>query len=314
MRKGKLVLVVMLSAALGAAVLLMLLPKPEPSYQGKRLSEWLASLDNPPGAARWGAPGWSDNWSHGNGKAVGEALHHMGTNVVAPLRQMINHRDHSWKLKWVSWCREWGLLRFRVDDEWVGHYRAATACRLADAEVRTQLLGDWIRLLLDKTSAPGWYDNDTCFCFSRAAIGKLSPAACEVLVAATTNRNTQLHRYVVMDLKQFRSSETEKVTSALLNIMRNDSDNEFQLDAVQILRQMPPIIVPALAQGLSDNSASTRRGCLMALTSFTNEASVIVPAILKKMDDPDPSVRSAATNALKTISVRLVSSPPGAGE
>ena len=67
--------------AIVAGIAWLVLRVEEPVYQGKPLSVWLESLDNPPGSARFGAPGWSTGWSEGNGNAVKDALGHMGQDV-----------------------------------------------------------------------------------------------------------------------------------------------------------------------------------------------------------------------------------------
>jgi vesicle coat complex subunit len=124
-----------------------------------------------------------------------------------------------------------------------------------------------------------------------AAIGNLAPEACESLIQALTNADTQLRRYAVTGLLQFRSSQMEKVAPALLDRLRNDPDGGVQSNAT----------LPALLREIESKSVSARRWSLVALGSFTNEAPAIEPAIVKALEDKDVGVRQAATNALKAI-------------
>ena len=272
----------------------------EPVYQGKPLSLWLESLDNPPGSARMGGAGWYTRWREGNGDAVKDALQHMGPDVIPALRGMIDQRDHPLKLRLITWARRQKLITFQIDDEWVRHYRAASACRLAKPEIRTKLLGDWIRLLLDTPDQSPQHD-EAGFCFTMAAIGNLGQEACEPLIEALTNANTQLRVYAATALLQFRSSQPERVAPALLDRLRNDPDSGVQFNAMQALKSMPATIVPALLQELRGSSVSAKRCSLVVLGSFTNEAPAIVPAIASALVDNNVGVRQEATNALKKI-------------
>jgi HEAT repeat protein len=201
----------------------------------------------------------------------------------------------------MALARRQTWITVRIDDEWFFHYRAAAACRLAGPDIRTPLLGDWIRLLTE-TKAQSPEHEDACFCFTMAAIGNLSPSACEPLIEALTNANPQLRIYSATALGQFHSSHTEQVLSALLDRLRNDTNSGVQSIAVSALGWMPPTVVPVLLRELKGHCASARRGSLVALGSFTNEALIIVPAVLTELADPEVEVRRAATNALKALS------------
>ncbi len=290
MRKRYRIALAILLVAIVAGIFWLGLRVREPVYQGKTLSVWLESLDNPPGSARFGAPGWSTRWSEGNGNAVKEALRQMGPDVIPALRRMIDQRDHPLKLRLITWGRSRRLITFQIDDEWVGHYRAASACKLAKPEIRTKLLGAWIRLLLD-TPAQSLQHDEASFCFTMAAIGNLGPEACEPLIEALTNANTQLRVCAATALFQFRSSQPEKVAPALLDRLRNDPDRGVQFNATQALKSMPATIVPALLQELGGSSVSAKRWSLIALGSFTNEAPAIVPAIVSALEDKNVGVR-----------------------
>ncbi len=302
MGKRLLIAVVVLLLGLAALVLWGVLSAREPVYQGKRLSAWLKSLDNPPGNARWKGAGWYTRWSEGNGQVVEAALRSLGPEAVPALRSMVNCRDHppTLRSRLMLLARRLRLIKVHIDDEWALHYRAAAACRLAGPEIRTPLLGDWIRLLTETKGQSAQYE-DACFCFTMAAIGNLSPAACEPLIEALTNTNTQLRIYAVTALGQFRSSHTEIVLPALLDRLRNETNDAVQFNAVSTLGRMPPTVVPVLLRELKGSCASARRGSLVALGSFTNEASIIVPAVLTELTAQDAGVRLAATNALKAL-------------
>jgi HEAT repeat protein len=116
-----------------------------------------------------------------------------------------------------------------------------------------------------------------------------------------TNTSTQLRIYAATALFQFRSSQSEIVLPALLDRLRKDPDSSVQFNAVSTLCLMPPTVVPVLLRELKGSYASARRGSLVALGSFTNQASIIVPAALTELADEDVEVRRAATNALTAL-------------
>ena len=302
MGKRLLIAVVVLLLGLATLVLWKVLPSQEPVYQGKRLSAWLESLDNPPGNARWKGAGWYTHWSEGNGRTVEAALRYMGPDAVPALRRMVRCRDHPLALRsrLMLFARRLRLINYRIDDEWAFHYRAAAACRLAGPEIRTPLLADWIGLLTETKAQSAQYE-DACFCFTMAAIGNLSPSACEPLIEALTNTSTQLRIYAATVLFQFRSSQSEIVLPALLDRLRKDPDSSVQFNAVSTLCLMPTTVVPVLLRELKGSYASARRGSLVSLGSFTNQASIIVPAALTELADEDVEVRRAATNALTAL-------------
>jgi PBS lyase HEAT-like repeat len=287
MRKGLQLPTVVFFIAVACTIVWQVVHNCEPVYQGKRLSVWLESLDDPPGRASFEEHGWYSGWSDGNGTAVKEALRHMGQKVVPALRRMVNYRDNPLKLKLMALARRQRLITFHIDDVWVLHYRAASACRLAEPTVRTQLVGDWIRLLIDTQAGVG-PNADALFCFRAAAIGNLGSEAREPLIQALTNANAQLRIYAAIALVQFGLP----------------SDPDVQFTAAEAFNRMPPAIIPALQQELSSNSASARRWSLIALGNFTNEAPAIVPAIVRALEDKDAGVRQEATNVLKVIDSR----------
>lgn len=60
-------------------------------------------------------------------------------------------------------------------------------------------------------------------------------------------------------------------------------------------------VVPILATNLQDARQEIRLNALRALRGYGPNAATTVPNILKVLAEPDPVLRSAATNALRAI-------------
>ena len=106
MKRGKVIGIFICVLVLGVTGLYFINRDKEPSYQGKRLSEWLA-LEGPRGARRLKA---------GDGPATA-AVMHIGTNALPVLLRWIEYERPVWKLKMMELGRKLpGRFRYRIID------------------------------------------------------------------------------------------------------------------------------------------------------------------------------------------------------
>src|SRR2546421_4212358 len=92
MRKRRISLIVIAIALLLVALAVVLLPSREPSYGGKRLTEWVESYEQPAVLRRGG-----DFARHNTDADV--AIQHIGTNATAYLVKWIRYETPSWQVK-----------------------------------------------------------------------------------------------------------------------------------------------------------------------------------------------------------------------
>lgn len=76
------------------------------------------------------------------------------------------------------------------------------------------------------------------------------------------------------------------------------------------LQKNPELVVPALIAALADEEAQLRESAADALGEFGVRAAAAVPHLRLRLDDPQKSVRIAATNALEAIQRKFA---PSAG-
>jgi HEAT repeat protein len=91
-----------------------------------------------------------------------------------------------------------------------------------------------------------------------------------------------------------------------------DPDTVTRLHAVDALRQRTEeamVVVPALIEALKDSDAFVRRDAIKALASFGEDARPAVPALLALHQDKD-NIRQAAIAALTEIDPEAVAKFP----
>jgi HEAT repeat protein len=80
--------------------------------------------------------------------------------------------------------------------------------------------------------------------------------------------------------------------------------NDFSDEAVVELALLGPVAVPFLSAALEHKDSAVRYQAVMALRRIGPAASASLPALQKRLDDPIPEVRQAATAALKKIKAK----------
>lgn len=288
----------------------------EPVYQGKTLTAWLESLNDPPGKGpnqgpnSWMYGGWNAGWSQEKGEQVRQALQAAGPRAIPVLRRMIRYRDTPRRLKWQNLALKQNLIQFHFKTEMEIHMEAKAACELADESVRTPLVSDWIKYLQDRDWEGGRITggdavtavelNNTARLCCMASFWNVGPAAFEPLRQALKDPHAYIRYLAAFQLAQFKS-KSDVLVPALLEMVRSDPDDMARAGAISSLRQMPDDAAPALIRNLNDPSPALRARVSSILCSYTNEAQLIVPAIRQAMTDPDFVGRTEASNILKSF-------------
>ena len=189
-RVGLFLFILLLTCA--AALALYFWPR-EPSYQGKRLSEWLAELD-------------IRNTSEANSRdQAAKAVCAVGTNALPTLTTMLCTKDSPWTKALIKLNAKQSLFHFPVAPASVVQARALQAYGILGglAEANVPVL---IRILEEEPSP----EIRACVASALGQIGRGAKAAIPALGKATRDKNAWVRQNAQL---------------ALMNIQMWDSDS-----------------------------------------------------------------------------------------
>ena len=255
----------------------------EPTYQGRSLSDWTNDLD-PHG--RVNRPAWT-------------AIGHIGTNAIPTL------------LRWMSEPDPPEPPKTNV----AGCFNTSRSER---AELAFRILGGTAHPAIPELTRLARASSDPerpkrC----AASLSAIGPQAIPSLLSLATNGPPWTRYWAVNELGWFaRTPEAVQTVPVLIKCL--DDTNTLNVDgsAERALMNMDPAVaVPALTNALHSPLAQTRlriARCLLALEDagdprLPSEAPTIVSACRTAVRDPDPQVRSTATNILRRIGGREAS-------
>jgi hypothetical protein len=115
MKKNGLVIVCVLTGLVVVCGAIYALRSPEPSYQGKSLSVWLAETD-------------FGTWPRQSSDPADEAIRHIGTNAFPTITRLLRSRDSALKLKLLQVSYKLPFLRLHISTQNERHHRAIAAC------------------------------------------------------------------------------------------------------------------------------------------------------------------------------------------
>lgn len=290
----------------------------EPSYRGHSLYEWLSTYDSLDRSTplRDRVRGWG---SDGLNEATA-AVRQIGTNAIPSL------------LMWIS--HEPSLLRTNVQ----GVLSEAEARYLPHlAVVGFALLGGEARQALPALSLLANDSRTNVAEFATEAIIKIGPAALSELISILTNTASPRRRAAAEAIANFTNASP--ALPVLLQSV-NDQDEMVSVFAAVALAKVPSqeaLVLPALtnifhdsrfmvrwgllytlawhkpreqvmvnvlALALNDPSSDMRTKAIHIFSDFAKKPEVLLPAITNALNDINPEVRRAATNALAEPVIR----------
>ncbi len=235
----------------------------EPSYQGQKLSAWLASLDTHPMM-------FLDLEPITNQPAA-EAFQAMGVKAVPFLRREL---------------RSGNLLREK---------RAVDAAR-AIGPAAKELIPD----ILPVANAAAKSGRDSLNeIYAMAALG---PEAIGPLTSLFTNQNKWARIRAVSSFREVPYN-ADAAIPALLNALSDPEPyvRSEAAPALAHIHQQLDVVIPALVKNLQDPDASVRGITAFALGELGTDGKPAVPALIPLLKDDDVGVRSWTTGALKMI-------------
>jgi len=305
-----------------AAVFFILLRRPgEPSYDGRRLSDWVEDISptvltrTGPTAVFWTTP--RQVIFRGQPAVVGvqntgipmfvsgpfgpslvyptqhiaatEAMREIGTNAVPHLLRTIYSRDPPWitKLATVWRKQKWVKLPFKTAIE--KQERALPALRALGPSV----VWTWVEILTNQSVAVE---------VQQYAAGSLAEMRRGAVPALATLLELQDHTNRTMRASigaAIQYCDTEGFLSSLYNLRcaTNDDVRASGAWSLGFICKNPDMSIPALARAVTDHSPQVRASALEALAKFGADALDATNIVVRALDDPERRVRRAATNA-----------------
>jgi hypothetical protein len=121
-------------------------------------------------------------------------------------------------------------------------------------------------------------------------------------------------RMTVVDILSRLSPDAKPAIPAMTRALKDESDSVRQIainfftsgeDEHALLNQMEPAakrdLLPLFIAAMQEDNWGVRNNALVALRYYPEQASVVVPVLLKALNDPVPQVRKLATNTFKRI-------------
>ncbi len=259
---------------------------PEPSYNGRLLSDWLADQYASSGVTVVGAP-----------DPPREAIRAMGTNAIPTLLKWISYE---WSPSEQSretgeaaprWHRHTLSTEERADSTPGGFAALGAVARPAIPELTR---------LARTSSRPKRAER------CAVALTGIGPEAIPSLLSLATNGPPWTRYWAVYALEYFaRKPEGVQIVPVLIKCL-SDTNTDFSVAGPAqraLIAVAPAVAVLALTNALQSSSAQTRLAALGCLFIFEGEDPRITPAVVPlfraAMRDSDREIRDMATNALR---------------
>jgi HEAT repeat protein len=292
MRRPLLILLLLLLALVAAAF--FLLPRPQPSYNGLTLSQWLeaamsqSSLPDPPSYSK-----------------AADAIQHIGTNAIP------------WLVEWTLYDgpdnRKLRLLVAKLPRRFSGWFHFVDPDQRRNmGTLGFAILGDTASPAVPKLARA--IDSHryslTAKHHAIEALGYIGRDGAPVLLKLLAERQKHDHRLVlgavhclggVGDLGTNRAQAAALLLPCLHDSNADDELVFYAAAAIGYYRLEPAASVPALMTLLNHPDQRIRGVAASALGHFGEEARPALPGLERLQLDPVDSVKEAATNAVEKV-------------
>jgi len=286
--------VIAVTAILVAYLLFSLHQWREPTWQGRRLKEWL--------------PGFDGYFLTGQ---TADAVRKMGTPTLPFLIEMIDARDSRAQQSLVELADDIGVHWFEYVPAAQRHLRSLAAFRsLGPAakpavpqlirSLRHEQTRRIAQIALGAIGSPSVGPLITALADSRPGVRAGAAAALGECVWPTRGAPGELRE------EREWAAIMAGVSTACPGLIRclKDADPQVRAAAAATLGKFglePSAIVPALAEALNDRDPQVRRAAALALGFFREAAAPAVPALVRLIKDPDAKVSEGAAFAVRLI-------------
>jgi HEAT repeat protein len=255
----------------------------EPSYQGRRLSEWLKGFDKPFETT------FIVSFQDMPVDAL-EAVRHMGVDSLPTLLEQIQARDSIVVQKLYDLWERQSVIKFRPTPAIVKQRRASIALAALGPKA-LQALPRLEKLLQDENTLRP----------ASLAIAYLGHDGVKVLTNALSNPNPVVRRECLTALSNVQTGG-EVAIPILISSLR-DPDPVVQgraALALAVIRDEPWLAIPALTELVAKTNAA-RLEAIIALGQYGPMATSAIPQFLDCLLASDSMTRSSARTALKRI-------------
>ena len=278
-------LVMLLAVACGTLALGLWLAG-EPTHQGRSLSQWLESLDNPSTAT--------------NGETK-NALRRLGDQAAVRLVPMLEATDSPLKLKLVELARMQPFIVVRFVPASVKHQRADAAFEImtdqavAAAPALVSLLVRRGARLPENLDDPANRAEHALLC--------IGPRAARHLRRALLSDHASVRQRVIGVLSGFAYDREPETIVELVKAL-DDTEPNVRAGVAYVLGKchiQPEMVVPRLVRLVGDPNPAVRKQAAFALGRFGPSASDGISALRQACSDADEKVRHAAGAALTQV-------------
>jgi HEAT repeat protein len=290
---------VVLALAISATICLWSHTRPsEPSYKGRRLSEWVALYGNYPGFK------YSDFRQE-----PAEAIQHIGTNALPSLVAWIAYEPSPWTKRLQTVFDELSPLiaesaparkLFPFNDAYVRALNATAALRLLGP-----LAAPAVPELARRISLTNSPDARLS---AIAALSCIGPPAAPIMASVLSNHLDAKSAWVMSCIEDMGTNARPLLPILVRNLQHQDigvvASAEYALGALKL---DPTLVVPALTDCLRDPRRDARWAATYALMKFGALARDSLPALTNALRDPDRDVRNIAATAIEAIAPKATS-------
>ena len=271
---------VVTAALLSVGLFLALRPR-EPTYEERRLTEWLGDFslsqkqDTEEPAER--------------AKHAGEAVRHIGTNCLPLLLKMLQARDSAVKTKLVDWAARQSLIQFNFTSAGDIRDQALTAYAMLGPVARPAIPELTLLLHQERTARD-----------AGCALARIGPEAITPLASALTNQVQEVRLAGIRSLI-FYNLPGRQVVPILIQSLQHPDPGVRQQAAAALSRwaDQSELIVPALIAALPDRDPAVVSHASESLVRFKEHRRQVTEALLKTLGEKEQ--RAAASSVLGAL-------------
>lgn len=273
----------------------------EPSYQGKRLSEWIAPFcrETPKGLVAPGGPQHFEEL-----QPVRRAVSHIGTNALPFLIAWLNHPESALHRTVRKLADKQSVVDLRLVDPRVVRIRAIRGLAILGPAARPAIPSLAAQLNDPVLSEHAVY-----------ALSGMGPEGVQVLVDKFSSvgpiSRMQIGMTLVSPTAVYRGEghidtnpiPIDIVVDGLVRVAQ-DPMSHLRNPAIQRLGALGPAAsnaVPALISVLNEQNPMARDMAIRALGQIKSRPELTVPALTNLLNDPFPDTRFAAVSALRDL-------------
>lgn len=302
-KRGRRIFLVVAACGVLAVVAGLFWPsgEPEPRYQGKKLSEWIA------------VP-YLNGTDLNDAKRAEAAVREIGTNALPYLIRWINHPTPVVPTRVDAAIEK---LNQKTGQQWIA-FRYKKSQRASYSAWAFHILGPQAGPAIPQLTQLLRSTNYFVAKLALHALDGIGKEAVPILLGVLTNRqasglNFQLPMW---DIMCNLGTNSGLVIPALIQNLTN-KDSRIAVTAASLLGSIgaePDRVVPELAKALGHPAANVRCNAAYALGEFKEQGRPVLPSLIRALEDSSEPVRAEVTNALRVIAPEVLEKGAVAGK